>query len=182
MSNRFKSHRGLSKTYPISLCCANTIHDRNLGSLIRSAACFGAECVHIIGPIPERKVLNSLSGSLYDFVKIKQHRSSHEFLDWIKNENIKLVAAEICEDSEPVGSYNFNFDRNMCLVVGNAECGIPIEILQNSDKIHIPMPGIGHCLNTSQAANILLYEAVKHHEAQEERIQGWADQGIYCLP
>jgi len=28
------------------------------------------------------------------------------------------------------------------------------------------MPGVGYCLNTSQAANILLYEAVKQFEGR----------------
>jgi tRNA(Leu) C34 or U34 (ribose-2'-O)-methylase TrmL len=49
-------------------------------------------------------------------------------------------------------------------VVGNESTGVPIEILLNSEKIYIPMPGVGFCLNTSQAANIVLYEAVKQYK------------------
>ena len=179
---RYDTKKRLAKTYPISLCCINFQHDGNLGYLIRAAACFGAESIHVIGSLPDRKVLNAFSGSLYDYVKIKQHVSPTKFLDYTKDENIQLVAAEICEGSKPIASYKFNFTRPLCLVVGNEESGIPIEILHQSDIIHIPMPGVGYCLNTAQAANILLYEAVRKFEFKEEWSNSWAEQGMYNLP
>jgi tRNA G18 (ribose-2'-O)-methylase SpoU len=180
---RYDGKKRMAKTYPISLCCVNFQHDGNLGYLIRSAACFGAEFLHVIGSIPERKVLNPLSGSLYDYVEIKQYSSPRDFLDYTKNEDIKLVAAEIHRDSKPISSYKFHCSRPICLVVGHEESGIPIEILQNSDIVHIPMPGAGYCLNTSQTANIMLYEAIKQYEFQQEWCRQWAqEQGIYSLP
>ena len=45
---------------------------------------------------------------------------------------------------------------------------IAIEILRNSDKVYIPMPGVGFCLNTSQTANIFLYEAAKQMNLFQE--------------
>lgn len=154
-----------SKSYPISLVCINFMHDGNLGYLIRSAGCFGVDCIHVIGSIPERKVLNPLSGSLYDYVQIKRYSSPRSFLDYTKANKIKLVSAEISENSESINSYSFDFSSHMALVVGQEECGVPIEILLNSDIVHIPMPGSGYCLNTSQAANIILYEAIKQYDA-----------------
>ena len=179
---RYNDKKRNAKTYPISLCCVNFQHDGNLGYLIRSAACFGAQCIHVIGTLPRRSVLNPLSGSLYDYVPIVQHASPKAFLEYAINENLKLVSAEICEDSIPISSYRFSFDRDICLVVGNEESGVPIEILHNSDKVHIPMPGVGYCLNTSQAANIMLYETVKRHEFHEEWIKSWSEKEFYCMP
>ena len=180
---RYDDKKRSSKTYPISLCCVNFQHDGNLGYLIRSAACFGTEILHVIGSVPNRKTLNPLSGSLYDYVKIKQYSSPNDFLEYIQNEDIKLVAAEIHRDSKPISSYKFNFSSPLCLVVGHEESGVPLEILQNSDIIHIPMPGIGYCLNTSQTANILLYEAIKQYEFKQKWHREWAhEQGIYNLP
>ena len=161
---RYDDKKRLAKTYPISLCCINFQHDGNLGYLIRAAACFGAEFLHVIGSIPERKILNPLSGSLYDYVKIKQYSSPAKFLDYAADEKIKLVAAEIYSGSKPLASYRFDFSRPLCLVVGNEESGIPLEILHQSDIVHVPMPGVGYCLNTSQTANIILYEAIRHFE------------------
>ena len=65
------------------------------------------------------------------------------------------------EGAVPLSSYDFDFNSCVCVVVGNERTGVPEEILQNSNSIYIQMPGIGYCLNTSQTANIILYEAVK---------------------
>jgi tRNA G18 (ribose-2'-O)-methylase SpoU len=183
---RYQDKEGEARTYPISLACINFQHDGNLGYLIRSAACFGAEHIHVIGSVPPRSVLNPLSGSLYDYVKIKQHNSPTAFLDYVKDNEVGLVSAEICEGAESIASFKFDFDSPLVLVVGNEELGIPVEILKNSKKIYIPMPGIGFCLNTSQAANILLYEAVKQYDKRAKAAAnydaGWEEQGWCTLP
>jgi len=135
-----------------------------LGYLIRSAACFGAKFLHVIGTMPNRSSVNSLSGSLYDYVNIIQHDTPTAFLSYVRDKKIKLISAEICEGAIPIDTYKFNYNSDICLVVGNESTGVPIEILLNSEKIYIPMPGVGFCLNTSQAANIVLYEAVKQYK------------------
>ena len=160
---RYDDKKRNANTYPISLCCVNFQHDGNLGFLIRSAACFGAKFLHVIGTVPPRNSLNSLSGTLYDYVKIIQHSTPTAFLSYINSNKIKLISAEICEGSIPIDTYNFNYNSDVCLVVGNESSGVPIEILLNSERIYIPMPGVGFCLNTSQTANIILYEAVKQY-------------------
>ena len=161
---RYDKKRRHARTYPISLCAINFMCDGNLGYLIRSAACFGAECVHVIGSVPARKDINPASGTLYDYVKIKRYDTPQDFLDYAKSNNIQIISAEIDEAAESLTSYNFNFDCRLALVVGNEQSGIPVEILKVSEKVCIPMPGVGICLNTSQAANIFLYEAIKQFE------------------
>ena len=140
---RYDKKLKTAKKYPISLCAINFIFDDNLGYLIRSAACFGAERLYIIGHVPERKVLNSLSGSLYDYVEIVQFANPREFLNYSKDEKIKLVSAELVEKARPISTYDFTFDRHNCLVVGNEKYGVPVEILHNSDVVYVPMPGGG---------------------------------------
>lgn len=152
-----------SESLPFSICCVNFEHDGNLGFLIRSAACFGAQTVHVIGSVPTRRQLNPISGSLYDYVKIKQYKNPNQFLDYTKNKKFSLVSAEISEGSSALTSYSFDFSGHVVVVVGNETTGVPVEILKNSDVVHIPMPGPGYCLNTAQAANILLYEATSQY-------------------
>ena len=193
---RYDAKKKTAKTFPISIATVNFKHDGNIGYLIRSAACFGADRVHVIGTIPNRKVLNPLSGTLVDYVNIDQHSDPSKFVEYAKANNIKLISAELCEGSESIESYNFDFTQPICIVVGHEEVGIPIEILNNSDKIYIPMPGVGYCLNTSQAANILLYEVttqyqnsgVKSYYINDGKItmhtvfEEWAQAGMYNLP
>jgi tRNA (cytidine/uridine-2'-O-)-methyltransferase len=159
---RYDEKASKVQNLPIELCTVNFMHDENLGYLIRAAACFGVQKIHVIGSFPSRAVLNPLSGSLYDYVQIQTYSSPREFLDMAKSRQVALISAEISEDSRSIFSYTFPTNRPLCLVVGQESVGVPIEILLNSEaKIEIPMPGVGFCLNTSQAANILLYEATK---------------------
>ena len=183
---RYDEKKRTASVFPIGIACINFKHDGNLGYLIRSAACFGADIVHVIGSVPPRSALDSLSGSLYDYVKIKQHSSPMAFLDYCRDNGVRLISAEICEGTESVTSYKFDFSSPLVLVVGNEELGVPTEILKNSEKVHIPMPGVGYCLNTSQTANIMLYEATKQYQMREQQIIKqqieWNEQGWYNLP
>tara|TARA_Y100000034_G_scaffold77527_1_gene93178 strand:+ start:6193 stop:6720 length:528 start_codon:yes stop_codon:yes gene_type:complete len=156
-----------AQKYPISLCAINFRVDDNLGYLVRSAACFGAERLYVVGHVPERTRMKAPSGSLIDYVEIEQFSRPSEFLTHMEAEDIQIVSAELVEEARSISSYNFNFNRPVCLVVGNEEIGVPAEILQRSDVVYIPMPGVGFCLNTSQAANIILYEATKQYDKQQ---------------
>jgi len=159
-----KSH--VATKYPISLCAINFRVDDNLGYLIRAAACFGAERLYVIGYVPERSKLKASSGSLTDYVEIIQFSTPAEFLVHMQTEGIQVVAGELTPEAQSLFAYNFDFNRHLCLVVGNEETGVPPEILQSAHIVCIPMPGVGYCLNTSQTANILFYEAVKQYETE----------------
>ncbi len=191
---RYDAKKKTAKTFPISIAAVNFKHDGNLGYLIRSAACFGATAVHVIGSIPERKVLNPLSGSLVDYIDINKHVDPAAFIQYASDNNIKLISAELCKEAESIETYDFNFSHPICIVVGHEELGIPVEILNNSDKIYIPMPGVGYCLNTSQTANILLYEATTQYQNSRVKsyyldggkicnsLEEWAEAGMYNVP
>ena len=155
-----------SKTFPISVATVNFLHDGNLAFVIRSAVCFGAEAVHVIGSVPEYNELKRLSGSMVDFVKIIQHNNPSAFLDYCRQNDINLVSAEISEEAEEIEDYNPDFSRPVCIVVGHEETGVPAEISVNSDNVYIDMPGVGYRLNTSQTANIFLHKFVNLYQSQ----------------
>ena len=168
---RYDSKLKTAKKYPISLCAINFRIDDNLGYLIRSAACFGADRLYVVGHVPERSSIKAASGSLIDYVEIVQFSTPHDFLGYAKDEEIQIVSAELVPGARPLSSYNFDFKRPVCLVVGNEHSGVPAEIIECSDILYIEMPGIGYCLNTAQAANILLYEATRQYDVAEDRTQ-----------
>jgi len=183
---RYDEKKRHADTFPISIVCTNFEHDGNLAFIIRAAACFGAECIHVIGSVPSRSDLYAQSGSLFDYVQIKKHTSPSAFLNFAKNNEIRLISAEIFKGAKPITSYSFNFDSPLALVVGNEGLGVPTEILYNSEIVYIPMPGVGFCLNTSQTANIMLYEATKQYQTLQKHIEraniDWSEQGMYNLP
>ena len=150
-----------SKKLPVELCTVNFECDQNLGFLVRAAACFGVSKINVIGSVPSKKLLNIYSGTLSDYVKIESFSNPRSYLKYAKEKNSKIISAEILDSSESIFSVDFSSFSNFHLVVGNETTGVPAEILTQSVHVRIPMPGVGYCLNTSQTANIFLYEISK---------------------
>lgn len=163
--DRYNKKKNSSSKLPIEVCTVNFKEEVNVAFVLRSAACFGAAAVNVIGSVPKRKTLATRSGTVQDYVPINQFSNPHEFLQYCKNNHIKVISAELDPEAVSIHKYNFKNDlvdfKKICIVVGHEQIGIPADILNNSQKIFIDMPGIGYCLNTSQAANIFLYEATK---------------------
>ena len=160
---RYTEKLNQSQKIPISVGCINFTHDGNLAFLIRSAVCFGAQDIHIVGSVPPRSELHPRSGSTYDLINIISHKTPGHFIEWTLKENVKIVAAELCEKSLKLRKYRFNFEQQVCIFTGHETSGVPGEIIHHADCVEIDMPGPGFCLNTSQAANIVLYEATKQY-------------------
>lgn len=163
---RYREKLKSAKTFPISIATVNFKQDVNLAYVIRAAVCFGAEEVCVMGSYPSRALMNELSGSLFDYIKVRAFESPNLFLRYIDKEDINLVSIELPPDTfrcEDITKFKFNFSKRVCLVVGHETLGVPAEILHRSEIIYIPMPGPGFCLNTAQAANIALYEATKQY-------------------
>lgn len=155
---RYKRKASESIKLPASLVTINFQCDGNLAFLIRSAVCYGISTVHVIGSIPARKDIYSMSGSTVDFVELKQYSRPSEFLRYVEQNDINLISAEIAENSKSLFDYKFDFSRSTAIVLGNETSGIPLEILMNSEIIHIPMMGAGFCLNTSQTGTAFMNE------------------------
>jgi len=148
---------------PASLVSINFRCDDNLAYLIRTAACFGISTIHVIGSIPNRKVLFNSSGSLVDFINLKSYSNPSEFLAYAREENYKLVAAELVDHSVSLHDYRFNFDRHTAIILGNETTGVPSEIIAHADTVHIPMWGVGFCLNTSQTGTAFVSEYCRQY-------------------
>jgi tRNA G18 (ribose-2'-O)-methylase SpoU len=162
---RYKNKQKLSVKFPVEVACINFKHEPNIGYVIRAAACFGASKVNLIGCCPESKELRELSGTTSDFIELNKFSNPHDFLTYCRENNIHIVSAELTDNSRSLYDYAYPTDRKVCIVVGNEQTGVPTDILQHSEIVQIPMPGLGYCLNTAQAANIMLFEYTKQMAA-----------------
>jgi tRNA G18 (ribose-2'-O)-methylase SpoU len=169
---RYESKLSSAVTINASICTVNFGCDENLGYIIRSAACFGISTVHVIGAVPDRGFLSPVSGTLLDFVEIRQHASPGDFLRFSRDSCMHLVAAELVASSVSIYGYEFPIGHT-CVIVGNERTGVPAEILHHSDVVHVPMPGVGFCLNTAQVGNIMLFELNRQlsMRSQNERLR-----------
>jgi len=161
---RYNNKINTAQKYPISIATVNFMCDENLAYVVRSVGCFGLTDVHVIGSIPEYREMRKYSGTLNNYVQMHQYKNPHDFLVTMKNKGIKLVSLELCDGAMNIEDYSFDFADHICIVTGHETSGVPAEILANSDKVYIPMDGVGYSLNTSQAANIAAYEAVRQYK------------------
>ena len=115
----------------------------------------------LIGSLPEYKELRRYSGTVVDYVVTSLYKSPGAFLEAARTGGWRLVSAELTEAAKPIVGFPWESKHYTVIIVGNEQVGIPNEILAHSEHIYIPMPGVGYCLNTSQTANILAYEATK---------------------
>ena len=79
-------------------------------------------------------------------------------MTFAREEDLNLISLEISDSSKSLYDYNFDFTKNNALILGHESTGVPVELLLNSDQIHIPMPGVGFCLNVSQAGTVTMSE------------------------
>lgn len=163
---RYRRKLGTATVMPVSVATINFSKEANIAYVVRAAACFGAFEVCVIGNTPNRDTMNDLSGSTYDYIKFNRFANVSDFVDYSKASDIGIITFELPSEqfpSQPLDQYEFDFTKKHCIVVGHETIGVPVEIMLNSERVYVPMPGSGFCLNTAQAANIAMYEAARQY-------------------
>ena len=132
----------------------------NLGAIIRSAECLGANGVII----PKRRAAQ-VNG-----VVAKSSAGAVEYLPVVRATNISQAIEELKEKGlwiygADMGGKNVNeekFDVPMALVIGSEGSGIGRLVKEKCDNlVKIPMKGNVGSLNASCAASIIIYEIMK---------------------
>ncbi len=160
---RYNKKSKTAKFFPFEIATINFKFEENVAFIARSAACFGASAVNVIGSVPSRRDLIERSGTSQDLIRLNQFSNVNEFLRYTKENNVHLISADLIDDAVSIHEYEFPLNKKVCVIIGHETFGIPEEILMNSDKVYIPNPGPGFCLNNSQAGNIFLYEMSKRY-------------------
>jgi len=155
---RYDKRATLAKTIPVSICAVNFGLDENLAMTIRSAVCYGAESVMIIGSKPPDSFLRPRSGTTISYINILQFSTPHDFLEHCRDRDINIVSAELCDEAVDLNDFEFDFDKKTVIVTGNEWVGVPAEIIHNSQPIYLPYCGKGYSLNTAVTSSIILSE------------------------
>lgn len=162
---RYENKKSSSIKLPIEICTVNFRDEANVAFLLRSAVCFGASAINVIGSLPRNKILTTRSGTTQDYIRINQFSNPHEFIEYSKQNYMQIVSAELVPEAQSIFEFNFKnclkTHKKICLVAGHEEIGVPEEIVRNSIPVFIPMPGTGYCLNTAIAGSVFLYESTK---------------------
>ncbi len=152
---------------PFFLICDGIADPHNLGAMIRSAESAGVHGVMI----PKRRAVGLTATVSRASAGALEHMAVHKatnlptLLDELKERGVWIFGAEADGD---VGLYEADFDRPCAIVIGSEGEGMSRLMRQKCDFIvNIPMRGKVNSLNASNAAAVLLYEAVRRRTKGE---------------
>ena len=153
-------NRTVRDGFGLVLVLDSVMDPHNLGSIIRTAYCLGADGVVIPGDRAAKvtaTVSKTSAGSVWQIPVAKVINLS-QTVDYFKDQGFWIVGAE-ARAGENIREMDFKCD--IALVLGGEAKGIRPLIKKKCDFfVNIPMIGNFNSLNVSVAAGIILYEIV----------------------
>lgn len=140
----------------------------NVGSIFRSADCFGAQKIYLTGttpqPVdrfnrPQKEIAKTALGG-EKTIAWEYFETAQEIIQKAKKEKFHIIAIE--QSSESVALSQQSTQEKILCIFGNEVEGVPQEILNLCDEvIEIDMKGDKESLNVSVCAGVVLYELLK---------------------
>jgi tRNA (guanosine-2'-O-)-methyltransferase len=132
----------------------------NVGSIIRSAAAFGAEHLWLCGstaPLSHPGVSKTALGT-QRLVEATLEPSPVAAAKAAADAGLRVVAVELASGAVPL--HEAPLDGNVCLAIGNEDHGCTPALLAVVDAVtYIPQPGRVGSLNVAVAAAVAMAEA-----------------------
>jgi 23S rRNA (guanosine2251-2'-O)-methyltransferase len=134
---------------------------RNLGAILRSVECSGADGVFI----PERRAVGltetvaKSSAGATEYVKVAKVTNISRLIEELKANNIWVVGAS--GDAE-MDYTEWDWKQSSALVLGSEGKGLHRLVAEKCDiLVKIPMQGNIESLNVSVASGVILFEAIR---------------------
>jgi TrmH family RNA methyltransferase len=151
------------KAAPFFLIAESIEKPGNLGTILRSADAAGVDgvivcdrCTDIYNP----NVVRASVGTLFTIPVVEA--STQETLDWLRQNQIQIVAAT------PDATLEFteaDFSGPVAIVVGTEQLGLSAPWFDAASiQVRIPMQGVADSLNVSSATTLLLYEVLRQRK------------------
>lgn len=149
------------KDHPPFLVVAEAIEKPgNLGTILRSSDAVQLDalivcdkCTDIYNP----NVVRASVGTLFTVPVIES--TGAETLDWLRREQISIVAAT---PSAKLEYTKADFTKPIAIAVGTEQLGLSERWMTQADiQVRIPMLGVADSLNVAMATALLLYEVLR---------------------
>ena len=137
----------------------NFQHDFNIGTIARNANAFNAAGIHIVG----KKHWNRRGAMKTEaYMNIFHHETVMEFIDWAKQNNLKLIAIDNQKGSKKLNE--IELEKGSILVFGNESDGLSKEMVEAcKEMVAIEQFGSTRSVNVGVASGILMYEFVRQN-------------------
>jgi tRNA G18 (ribose-2'-O)-methylase SpoU len=127
-------------------------HEVNVGGLLRSAYCFGANFVYTVG----RRYKDQASDTPNTPGQIPLfHFKDMEDLKEHLPRSCPLIGVELVEGAEPI--QKFYYPRTSAILLGAEDHGLPPKVLEQCHK-KVVIPGLRACLNVASTGTIVMYD------------------------
>lgn len=146
-------------TIPLYLILDDLRSAFNVGSIFRSAECFGVSHIYLCGytPTPENKKVQKTAMGTDEFVKWSVHSSLEQVVKELKKDGFTIYVLETTTQSKDILETEFN--KPCALILGNEALGISEDTLNLADEIiQIPLTGWKNSLNVGVCTAICCYE------------------------
>jgi tRNA (guanosine-2'-O-)-methyltransferase len=142
----------------------------NVGSIIRSAAAFGAEALWLCGstsPLSHPSVTKTALGT-QRFLTAQTEPDPVAAVKAARAQGLRVVAIELASGALPL--YEAPLDGDVCLAIGNEDRGCSAALLAAADAVaYIPQPSRVGSLNVAAAAAVAMAEARRREWARLAR-------------
>ena len=149
---------------PLAVVLDGIEDPRNLGAILRTAECAGANGVFI----PERRAagLNETvaktSAGAVEYLPIARVTNLSVLIRQLKERNLWVVGTAA---DAPLNYYDWDWTRASAIVLGGEGAGLHRLVGEQCDAlVRIPVNGQIESLNVSVAAGIVLYEALRQRK------------------
>lgn len=140
----------------------------NVGSIFRTADCFGIDDLILSGytPHPPNPKLSKTALGADETVPWRSCDDPVGLLKDLKSQHVLICALEQTWDSTEIHRFD-PLGKKICLMIGNEVSGIDPKLLSLADlSLEIPQFGTKHSFNVSVATGIALYSFFQQIEAK----------------
>jgi len=151
---------------PLVLILESVEKPGNLGAILRTADAAGIDAVIICDPQTDFYNPNVIRSSLgCVFTKAIASATSEEAIEWLKKNNLNIYGTYL-KASRPY--YEIDFTKPSAIVLGAEATGLSEAWVKNSNaNIIIPMQGKIDSMNVSNAASVVVFEAVRQRISRQ---------------
>ncbi len=147
----------LRSVRPLRVIADNLRSAFNVGAVLRTAECFGAEHVSLAGytPTPDNEKTARTSLGTEKSVSWSSDPNIHDVIVKAKADGYAVVALETAQSAIPLK--DFVWPERVALLLGNERFGLDRDVIDQADVIlKIPMHGTKNSLNVGVACGIAL--------------------------
>jgi 23S rRNA (guanosine2251-2'-O)-methyltransferase len=146
---------------PLLLVLDEITDVRNMGAIVRTAECAGADAVII--PQKGSALINAegmkASAGALNILPVCREKNLAETLDFLQTSGVQVLA---CDEKAETSYTAIDLNAPTAFIMGSEGKGISGELLRLADKqIKIPLMGKIESLNVSVTSGIVLFEALR---------------------